>query len=383
LTVTEERFKITYLGFVLGHGGDALQMATLARGMQALGADVEIEVPSNAENALFVERCAALGLRARQSDRIVQTAPGSRQRIRSLLGLLGALNSDVLHVHAGDVCLPRTLMLALLITRRRGVIATLHSPYQYFEPSSARARFWAATARRTLRAVVSPSGHGTRFQRECGIPERLAVTIRNAIDAEAFSTGDQAVARASLGVDDRTPIVLFSSRLDPQKRPLDAVHAFARAAPEPSRAILVFVGSGEGGPAIIEEARRLGVAHRVVIAGYQVNVPDWLAAATVWIFPTERENYSIALLEAMAAGCPIVATVCPGNDEVLVDGSNALTFAVGDVATAADHVRRLLHDEALREQISAGARSAAAEHSVARMVHEYRQVYGWRTSAPP
>jgi starch synthase (maltosyl-transferring) len=275
------------------------------------------------------------------------------------------------------------MVFALMMSRKRTVVvATLHSPYQYFDARSSRARFWAATARRTLRAVVSPSDHGTRFQRSCGIPARIAVTIRNAIDGDAFSSGDPSVPRAVLGLEDTTPIVLFSSRLDPQKRPVDAVHVFARAAPDPSPAVLVFVGSGEQEAIIIEEARRLGVDDRVRIVGYQFNVADWLAAATVWLFPTERENFSIALLEAMAAGCPILATVCPGNDEVLVDGSNALTYAVGDVSAAAERLRRLLDDDELRDRLSAGARATARSHSVEQMVREYRRAYGDAASAP-
>ena len=368
--------KITYLGFVLGHGGDALQMLSLAHGMRELGSDVEILVPSDAHNKQFVERCDAIGVRAKCTQQISVTGTGTRQRLRSLIGLVRSLDSDVLHIHAGDSCLPRRMMLALIATRPRNVVATIHSPYEFFDPRSARARFWAATARLTLRAVVSPSEHGTRFQRACGIPERMTTTIRNAIDHEAFASGDPTVPRKSLGLDGDTPMVLFSSRLDPQKRPLDAVRTFAEAAPDPSPAVLVFIGSGAEEAAIMNAARGLGVGDRVKMAGYQLNVADWLAAATIWIFPTERENMSISLLEAMAAGSAIVATECPGNDEILTDGANALTFAVGDVEAAADRLRRLLQDPQLRDRLSAGASSTARSHSVQRMVEQYRQMYG-------
>ena len=373
--ISEVDMKVTYIGFVTGHGGDALQMLSLAHGMQELGAEVEIRVPANDDNVTFVRRCEAAGVRASVTEQIAVTGTGSRQRLRSLLALLRSLDADVVHIHAGDCRLPRTMMLALAISRQRHVIATLQSPYSYFEPQSTTARFWALSARRVLRAVVSPSDHGTRFQRACGIPERIAVTVRNAIDHRAFASGDPTSPRAALGVNGDTPIVLFSSRLDPQKRPLDAVRSFAQAAPDPSPAILVFVGSGDEEAAIVAEAQRLGVSDRVVMAGYQVNVADWLSAATIWIFPTESENFSVSLLEAMAAGCPIVATVCKGNDEVLVDGSNALTFAVGDVGAAADRMSRLFEQPTLRDELRAGARVTAAAHSVEQMVEQYRQIY--------
>jgi glycosyltransferase involved in cell wall biosynthesis len=358
-------------------------MLSLAQEMQRVGADVEVVVPANTGDTTFLERCTALGISARQTELISMTSVESRQRLRSLLHLLHSLDCDVLHVHAGDRCLPRTMMIALGLSRRRHVVATLHSSYECFEPRSGRGRFWGTSARMALSAVVSPSEHGSQFQRACGIPADIAVTIRNSIDHRAFGSGDPSGPRAFLGIDERTPVVLFSSRLVPEKRPLDAVRAFARAAPLPSGALLVFVGSGGEDAAIAEEARRLGVDERVVMAGYRLDVADWLAATTVWIFPTEHENFSVALLEAMAAGCPIVATTCTGNDEVLVHGSNALTFDIGDVDTAAAHIRRLLGDQSLRRRLSAGGRATARGLSVERMVQQYRLLYGPKAAALP
>ena len=116
--------------------------------------------------------------------------------------------------------------------------------------------------------------------------------------------------------------------------------------------------------------------------GYQTNIRDWLAAATVWILPTERENFSVALLEALAAGCPILTTSCPGNDEVLVDEQNALTFAIGDVDAAARGLDRLLSDGSLRSRLSTGAHATAGNYSAERMVESYRQLYNRLPSLP-
>lgn len=72
-----------------------------------------------------------------------------------------------------------------------------------------------------------------------------------------------------------------------------------------------------------------------MLTGYRTDVQDWLAAATVWLLRTLRENFSLAVLEARSAGCAVLTTDAPGNDEiVVVDDVNALTFAVGDVRAA-------------------------------------------------
>jgi glycosyltransferase involved in cell wall biosynthesis len=185
-----------------------------------------------------------------------------------------------------------------------------------------------------------------------------------------------------LGVGPDVPLVLFCSRIDTQKRPLEAVAIFAAVAADHPDALLVFVGGGELEAHVTAEAERLGVADRVRLVGYQTNVPDWLAAATVWLLPTERENFSVAVLEALAAGCAVVSTTCRGNDEVLVDGHNALTFAVGDVAAASRAVDRLLGDPALRQALGAEGRRTVTAYTADQMVERYCAVYAREAATP-
>ncbi len=367
--------RVAYVGFTSGSGGDALQMLSLAHGMQVAGHDVDITVPAGARNATFVDRCRARDVPARQSELLTATGPGSRQRLRALTHLVRSFDHDVVHVHSGDWCLPRSLLIALLPRPRRPFVATLHSPHPPPESRTSRTLAWSIGARLTLSAVISPSDHATLEQRACGVPARLVETIHNAVEQPPSSAPDREAPRRQLGVADDVPLVVFSSRLDAQKRPLDAVHAFATVAPHHPTAVLAMVGIGDLRDTVRAEADRLDVGDRVVMVGYQRNVADWLAAASAWIFPTERENFSIALLEALAAGCAIVATDCPGNDEVLVDESNALTFRVGDVAAAAAALDRVLADRALAARLGRSATETAASFSIGEMVARYTDTY--------
>lgn len=366
---------VTYVGFLLGHGGDALQMLELAKGIQADGGRVRIVVPELESSLSLKERCDALGIDCERTDLITASLEGSRQRLPGVLKLLRLVQSPIVHFHTGNSCLPRSVMVALELLRYRPSIVTLQSPYETITPGSTRARFWATTARRRLAAVVSPSDHGTQFQRRCGVPPELTMTVRNSIDVTAMAEGDGGVARAALGIAPDVPIVLFCSRIDSQKRPVDAVRIFAEVADRNPAAVLVFVGRGELEQAVAEEAARLGIADRVRMVGYQTNVPDWLAAATVWLLPTERENFSVAVLEALAAGCAVLSTPCPGNDEVLVDGANSLTFPVGDVRAGATALTTLLLDPTLRDRLRTAARSTAQSYTADCMVEGYRRIY--------
>src|SRR4030095_7501089 len=172
-----------------------------------------------------------------------------------------------------------------------------------------------------------------------------------------------------------TPLVVFSSRLESQKRPFDALQAFQQVAAADREPHLIFVGRGALEPELRAAAQQNGLIDRVHFAGFQTNIPDWLAAATVWFLPTEAENFSLALLEAVAAGCPILSTLCQGNDEVLEQGSNALITGVGDIEAQTAALQRLLREPTLRQTLSAAARQSARRHSVENMVEEYSRVY--------
>jgi glycosyltransferase involved in cell wall biosynthesis len=366
---------VTYVGLLMGHGGDALQMLALANGVKERGARVHIVLPEVPSSVTFRERCGALGISCDRTPLLSVSMDGARQRLSSIVKLLRSIRSPIVHFHTGNSCLPRTVMASLELLRYRSSFVTVQSPYETIIPGSPRARMWSAMARRRLGAVVSPSKHATDFQLRCGIPAAVAATVRNSIDVTAFSRGDGQEPRAMLNMAAEDPVVLFCSRIDPQKRPVEAVRIFAGVAAEFPTAILVFVGQGEEEAAVRTEAARLGVGDRLRLVGYQTNIPSWLAASTVWLLPTERENFSVAVLEAMAAGCAILSTSCQGNDEVLVNGENSLTFAVGDVDLATDALRLLLRDSSLRDRLRCGAVASVQEYGVDKMVERYRVIY--------
>ncbi len=366
---------VVYVGFLTGHGGDAVQMLHLAAGMQRRGAHVRIVVPEVDTSIEFAEQCDEIGIECVRSDLMRSDPAGPNQNLWKMIRLARSLGEPVIHFHTGNSCLPRTLMLALAVSGTGRGFATMQSPYETIEPRSHRGKSWSHAARRWLHAVVSPSRHGSDFQRRCGIPDEQVFTIRNAIDTTAIATGDGARTRAELGLGPDDPVVVFTSRMDPQKRPTDAVRMLAGVAEEFPTAQLVFVGIGTESDAVTAVAADLGLTDRIHQVGFRTDIADWLAAATVWILPTERENFSVAVLEALAAGCPVLSTNCPGNTEVLVDGENSLTFDVGDIETGTAGLRRLLADPALRERLSARGIECARNYSIDHMVDEYTGLY--------
>jgi len=101
------------------------------------------------------------------------------------------------------------------------------------------------------------------------------------------------------------------------------------------------------------------------------------AAAAVAVFPSVRaasgdqDGLPVALLEALAAGCPVIASDLPGLDEAVVDGESGLLFAAGDAAALATALRRVLDDPATAQRLSTGAATRAEEYSVAAIGARY------------
>ncbi len=366
---------ILYLGLVFGHGGDALQMLELAAGAAARGLRAKIAVPALDSTLELAVRAQAYGIPLERLEWL--RADGqSRQSLPHLLPYLQAHRGSLLHFHTGDVCLPRSVMLAMELLRLPRAFATLHSPYANLQPGEMRARFWASAVARRMHCVFCPSQHGSRTQRRYGVQDTRVQTIHNGVNVAHFAGGDPALVWRALNVAPQTPLVVFSSRLEAQKRPLDALRAFENVAAEFPDVHLVFAGRGSLENELRQAAHATGLDGRIHLAGYRNNVADWLAAATVWMLPTESENFSLAVLEALAAGCPILSTQCPGNDEALVNGENALLTAVGDIKAQTLALRRLLDSPTLRACLTKGARETAAHYSLERMVEQYLACYG-------
>ena len=371
---------ILYVGFLLGHGGDALQMMELASGMMRPGRNVKIIVPNLPTSVEFAKTCRKRGIPVDRSDLIRSDSTGTRQSLPNLIRFFDANRAPILHIHTGDVCLPRTAVMAMGLLRLPPAYVTIHSPYSHLSPSSLRARSWSIAVARRFQKVICPSRHSRDFQLSYGVPPERVQTINNSVDLERFSHGDPDTVWKTLNLPAETPLIAFTSRLDQQKRPLDAIRAFKSIAARIPEVHFAIVGSGTLEDECRAEVAEANLEERVHFAGYQTNVQDWLAAATVWYLPTESENFSLAVLEALAAGCAIVSTNCQGNDEVLIDGDNSLLTEVGDVAAQAAALYSLLSNQSLRSKLKQAARAVAQNYSADRMVDAYARCYGEQLS---
>jgi N-acetyl-alpha-D-glucosaminyl L-malate synthase BshA len=159
------------------------------------------------------------------------------------------------------------------------------------------------------------------------------------------------------------------------KRVRDVVRVFARVAAEVP-AVLVMVGDGPDRVDAEEEARRLGVDRSVAFLGKIDVVAPLLAAADLFLLPSQSESFGLSALEALASGVPVVASRAGGLPEVIRDGVTGTLHDVGDVDAMASSALSILGDRGRWEAMStAAAADARARFSLDQILGQYETLY--------
>lgn len=193
-----------------------------------------------------------------------------------------------------------------------------------------------------------------------GIPRDRLKLVRGGIDPDPFAQAEP-IEKSALGVPKDAPIVLWVGRLDPVKGLDGLIRAFERG-DGTGQAHLVLVGDGlirEALTARIEKSSRRNQIHML---GSRDDVPRLLKAADVFVFPSRTEGLPNALLEAMAAGCPIVTTDVPGCRDLIDHDASGLIVPYGDTEALAEAMTRLLRDRNPALRLGRGAAESVSRN---------------------
>jgi len=231
--------------------------------------------------------------------------------------------------------------------------------------------FWAAH-----RAVFVCEAQRRHWKKRhvCGRRDQV---IYNGVDLEHWApvrAEERRPLRGALGLNDDDYVVGLSAVLRPEKNPAQLVEAIAmlRRRGIPARALMI--GDGPLRPEVEALARRLGVARDVIITGLQKDVRPFLAACDVLALTSFTEAFSLAAVEAMAMGRPVVHSEVGGAAEMIRPGRNGFLYPVGDTAALVDRLAKLASRPA-RERMGERAREAAeAQFSERAMVDAYEKM---------
>jgi len=251
-------------------------------------------------------------------------------------------------------------------------VITMHGGRYYAARIRRRLALRAAVAlSRSLVAVSEPLA--THLSRDLWIRRARIVTIPN---GARFAPAARSTLRAELGLTDDSPLIVAVGNLYPVKGHTYLLEALGRLAPTHPRLQLAIAGRGDLAQVLQSQARDLNVEGRVHFLGLRQDIANILAAADVFALPSLSEGLPVALLEAMFASRPIVASAVGDVPAALASGAAGRLVPPGDAAALAGAIRGLLTNpfEARALGQTAQAR-AASEYGIGRMVQRYAEVY--------
>lgn len=214
-----------------------------------------------------------------------------------------------------------------------------------------------------------------------GVSESKVSMIYNGVDIAKFIRDISKEKRDSLkdsfGIKKDTTVLGMISRFTPDKGHDTILYAFREMLEKKRDMQLVFAGDGEKKQEIINLAQRLELSDKVIFMAPQLNTVDILSVIDVFMFtPARREGLGLALIEALAAGKPVVATNVGGISSVVENNVNGFLVEPSKPGLLAEAVLKLLSDKALYARMSVSARDIAVKKfSIAEMADKTEKVY--------
>lgn len=278
---------------------------------------------------------------------------------------------DVIHTHHFN-----QLFYSLIAARLQGIriIHTEHSVEAY----KRRHLRWALKAMSLLCYRVTAIGSDGQqvLSKRVGIPRRRLQVIRAAVDLSRFGL-DAATARQHLGLRPEHQVVAIIARLYPEKNHQLLLTAFQQVAVKLPDARLLIVGDGTEQQNIANQIDELGLGQQVQMLGVRSDVPLILAASDVFALCSNREGLPLAVLEAMAASRPVVATRVGDLPLIINDRETGLLVPAGDAKALAEALTLLLRDKARARQLGRqGRHLVESQYSLARMLQGHAELYG-------
>jgi glycosyltransferase involved in cell wall biosynthesis len=196
------------------------------------------------------------------------------------------------------------------------------------------------------------------YWRDRGLRAAADAVVHNGIDVEYFcdlqTPQQKQEMRHALGFSAADYVIGLCSGLRPEKAHGDLLQALGRLRPQGIPAKALFIGDGPERAAIERAAQELGVRQHVVITGVQQDVRPYIACCDVMTLVSHTETFSLAALESMALGKPLVMSDIGGASEQVLHGQTGLLFEPGDIGTLAQHLNAL-SSRALRARMGAAA----------------------------
>ncbi len=210
-----------------------------------------------------------------------------------------------------------------------------------------------------------------------GLKSTQVTTVRSAVDVDPWKTPETPqTVRAAFGLPRDALLIGVVAQLIQRKGHRHLLAALPSVISRHPRTFVIIFGRGPLEDDLRQEIRDRGLADKVIMAGFRNDLPRWLGSMDLLCHPADIEGLGIALLQAAAAGLPVVASRAGGMPEAVLDGETGLLFPPGDHQSLGAALCRLLDNPALRQQLGhTGQTRMHREFSIAEMVHGNYSIY--------
>ncbi len=290
------------------------------------------------------------------------------KRFRSLRLFAKQFRPDLVHNHFN--------WIGLLIGRSIHVpcVETIHNTYHFLTTGQ---RIGYSLLSVFASKIIAVSDYVREFTLKYFplIPSRKITVIHNSIDVARLQTHKPEESRRSLGIAPDEFVIGFIGRLEEQKGVPFLLDAIKKLNSSFVHLKIIIAGDGTLRKSLEEHARAASLDN-IVFLGYQRDTPQLYAAFDVFVLPSLFEGLPVSAIEAMAAGCPVVATRVGGVAEVVEHEVTGLLVESGNSAELADALRRLITHPDLSKQMGIeGRERAKREFSVEIMIGKTERVY--------
>jgi len=388
----DDKLNVMQVILNLERAGAQEVVRTLAEYLQANGCTVTVCAFGDGPMRAEIER---LGIRVellrrpRYSVVFLPMFLAEMLRIRrELARLIETCHVDIVQTHVLQV-LDFLILTLRHSTRLRVVLWTMQNVEFLPEWMPDQERWWQGLKRsgyRLLYRLLASQVDGfiavsdevrQAIIRQIGPIQDKIFTVCNAVDSKSFERpGDKTALCDQLGLAPHSRLVVTVGRLTEQKGHcylIDAATSVVSLHPDTH---FLFIGDGELRGELQRQAQQAGLSENVHFLGIRKDVPDLLAAADLFVLPSLWEGLSVALLEAMAAGKPIVATAVSGTTQAMTHGETGLIVPSCDSRALADAINQLLSDPAQAQALGQAAKQhVVANYSAQKQAHEHLALY--------
>ena len=289
-----------------------------------------------------------------------------------LAWLLRKQKADILHTHDNS-----TLLYGTLAAKLAGVKTLINTEHGgvYFE--SKRKKLINKALWKLNNKVTCVSQDIENDLIKMGLNRGKTLVIQNGIDLEPFKNEiNKPDIRKKLGFNDSDFIVCTVGRLSKEKNHKLFIEMAVAVSAVLNNAKFLIIGDGSLKEELMAYARSRSIAEKIIFAGQRNDIPELLKATDCFVLTSDYESFGLVLLEAMAAGTPVVTTNAGGIEEIVISGKTGLVVQKNDVQGLSSSIIRLANNPIEREMLAKEASSLVGNrYSIDKMIYAYQELY--------